>query len=482
MGQGRKTGVRAERRPTATATGDTGGGKVTAASWTHLFLILQSDRPLDGGARFCVNEIDEIRLSGAEERSATRERRGGARVLSVSVPSHLASESHAILRRRPTGWTVADLGSKNGTFVNGDRISAEHQIQPGDIVQIGRAFFGLRDSVVHGSDDSSRDTFSADSAIAFPAIPTLLPTFTSDLARIRSAAQAGNAISIVGPTGTGKDVLANEIHAHSGRKGAFVPVNCAALTASLVEGQLFGYVKGAYSGADRSDPGFIRSAHEGTLFLDEVLDLPLPVQAKLLRVLQQGEVVSLGTARRDRVDVRVISASQRPLKELVEAGQFRADFQARLEDYVIRLPRLSERREDVGLLIAAILRSKGVSDADRLVLPSRAVLRILGYSWPLNIRELDQCLGRALHRARERVLADDEFPEPDGKVGTPVRPERALSDADRSLRDRLIALMQKHVGNVAEVARELDIHRPQVYRLLVRFRLAAERFRSRAPV
>jgi transcriptional regulator with AAA-type ATPase domain len=481
MGQGRKTEVRADRRPTATAAGDTGGGKIAAASWSHLYLIIQSDRPLDGGARFWVNEIDEIRLSGADVRATNRERRGAARVLSVFVPSHLASESHAFLKRTPMGWTLTDLGSKNGTFVNGDRISGPREIQPGDIIQIGRVFFTFRDSVVHGNDDFSTDVYGDASAAAFPNLPTLLPTFAWDLARIRSAAATVNAISIIGLTGTGKDVLSNAIHAHSGRKGAFVPVNCAALTASLVEGQLFGYVKGAYSGADRSDPGFIRSAHEGTLFLDEVLDLPLPVQAKLLRVLQQGEVVSLGTARRDRVDLRVISASQRPLKELVASGQFRADFQSRIEDYVIHLPCLSERREDVGLLVAAVLRSKGVTEVDRLVLSSRAVLRILGHSWPLNIRDFERCLGRALHRAQGKVLADDEFPDPDGAVGALARPEGAMSDADRSLRDRLIGLMQKHGGNVAEVARELDIHRPQVYRLLLRFRLSADPFRSRVP-
>jgi hypothetical protein len=482
MGEGRKTEPRADRRPTATATGDTGGGKIAATAWSHLYLIIQSDRPLQGGARFWIDEVDEVRLCGADRAGTSRERPGGVRSLSVFVPSHLASESHALLKRTPAGWTLADLGSKNGTFINGERIAAPRVIYPGDVIQIGRAFFTLRDSVVRGADDFSTDACGNDLAAAFAALPTLLPTFAWDLARMRSGAGTASAISIIGPTGTGKDVLANAIHAHSGRKGAFVPVNCAALTPTLVEGQLFGYVKGAYSGADRSDPGFVRSAHEGTLFLDEVLDLPLAVQAKLLRVLQQGEVVSLGSARRERVNVRVISASQRPLGELAAAGQFRADFQARLEDYVIRLPRLSERREDVGLLVAALLRSMGVSAGDRLVLSSRAVLRILGYSWPLNIREFERCLGRAVHRAVGNVLAEDEFPEPDGAVGAPARPDAALSEPDRLLRDRVVALMAKHGGNVAEVARELGVHRPQVYRLLVRFRLTPDRFRSRVSV
>src|SRR5262249_27731601 len=162
-------------------------------------------------------------------------------------------------------------------------------------------------------------------------------------------------VLLFGETGTGKEVLAGAIHRTSARTGAFVAANCGALPAALVESQLFGHVRGAFTGAVRDGPGFVRAADRGTLFLDEIGDLAPPAQAALLRVLEEYEVVPVGTTRAVHVDVRVIAATHRPLDQMAERGEFRQDLYARLAGFVQRIPPLRERREDLGLLVGGVL-------------------------------------------------------------------------------------------------------------------------------
>jgi len=273
-------------------------------------------------------------------------------------------------------------------------------------------------------------------------------------------------IAIIGETGTGKELLARAIHGASGREGPFVPVNCAALTPSLVEAQLFGYAKGAYSGSGAGNQGFVRAADGGTLFLDEIMDLPLEDQAKLLRVLQEREVVPVGMSKAVKVNVRFLAASQKPLADLVATGRFREDLEKRLERRILRLPTLSERRADLGLLVAALLRRADLDGSDRLVLPAEAVNRILSYRWPGNIRELENKLGEAVDRSMNGVLDPAVFPKAPAAADRPQAGGAPVGVRAKAGRDLLVQLLQKHGGNVSAVARDLGKHREPVYRLL----------------
>jgi two-component system response regulator AtoC len=214
----------------------------------------------------------------------------------------------------------------------------------------------------------------------------------------RRVARHTTSVLIVGPTGTGKELLARLIHQESGRASAgFLPVNCGAIPDGLIESEFFGYVKGAFSGAEKNREGLFEAAHGGTLCLDEIGDLPEQLQVKLLRVLQEGEVRRLGETESRKVDVRVIAATNRDLEADVEAGRFRSDLYYRIAIVTLALPPLAERPEDLPHLVMHLL----TLQAERLGVPApvvepRAMEALLEYPWPGNIRELENVLERAL--------------------------------------------------------------------------------------
>jgi DNA-binding NtrC family response regulator len=455
---------------TQTDTGGKGGRGSAKQVQRHLFLILESDRMLSGGARYSLQQTSEIVIGRGEERGATVAIRSGRSIVDVRVTNARASSKHCRLAWDPTGWLVEDLGSKNGTFVNGSRITGRTVLHADDVLQVGRAFFSHRETHV-GAETRKDEVVDSDSVgeHSLAGFPTFLPDLAWRLRRLQPAIESSDPISIVGETGTGKELLARAIHEASRAKKPFVPVNCGALAPNLVEGQLFGYTRGAYSGAERSDPGFVRLADGGTLLLDEVLDLPMPMQAKLLRVLQENEVVSLGTARGTRVDVRFVSASQRLLADVAAEGSFRSDLAARLDRHVLALPPLRKRREDLGLLAAAILMRYGAARDAPLSLPAKSVYSLLRYGWPGNIRELENALVRALRFASDGVLDVETLPKDESTRD--LRPQ--LSGEDEKLREALRASMESHNGNIAEVARAMGTHRQQVYRWLRRLGLEA---------
>ena len=214
---------------------------------------------------------------------------------------------------------------------------------------------------------------------------------------------------ISGASGTGKELIANCLHQVSGRRaGPFIALNCAAVAASLFEAELFGHEKGAFSGADIARPGRIRAADGGTLFLDEVGELPLELQAKLLRVLQEGEVEPVGSAKPQKVNVRIISATNRALNELVEAGQFREDLFYRLDVLRIHSPDLSERMDDIPLLAEALLhRLAEQHGRPPPKLSKQAKASLSSYAWPGNVRQLANTLERAMVLADEIIESED---------------------------------------------------------------------------
>ncbi|HET9626738.1 MAG TPA: sigma 54-interacting transcriptional regulator, partial [Kofleriaceae bacterium] len=305
-------------------------------------------------------------------------------------------------------------------------------------------------------------------------LATLSPAFARELAVLRKVARSRVPVLVLGESGTGKEVVASAVHALSGRRGPLVPVNCGAIPAALVESELFGSRRGAFSGAeDRT--GFVRAAEHGTLLLDEVGELPLASQAALLRFLQEGEVAPLGADRRFVVDARVVAATNQALEDLVARGQFRRDLYARLCGYVIHLPPLRARLEDLGLLVARLLaRLAPGAAAPRL---SRAAARALvHHRWPHNVRELEQVLRTALATASGDEIGLDDL-HLVAAIPAPTAAPLPAPGADR--RDHLTALLGKHAGNLAAVARELATSRSQVRRLLARHGLASDAFKRR---
>jgi len=230
------------------------------------------------------------------------------------------------------------------------------------------------------------------------------------LARVSQVAPADSTVLILGETGTGKELLARALHERSPRRGrSLVPVNCAAVPPTLIESELFGHEKGAFTGAIATRIGRFELADRGTIFLDEIGDLGLDVQAKLLRVLQEGEIVRVGSSHTRKVDVRVVAATHHDLSAAVEGGRFRADLFYRLNVFPIRVPPLRERREDVPLLVWSFIHRRQAKLGRKIErVPRAAMERLQTYSWPGNVRELENVVERALILSPGTTLQLDE--------------------------------------------------------------------------
>jgi transcriptional regulator with PAS, ATPase and Fis domain len=298
------------------------------------------------------------------------------------------------------------------------------------------------------------------------------------IAPLATAAPSDLPIVLEGETGTGKEVVARAIHAWSGRSGPFVAVNCAALPHGLAEAELFGYRRGAFTGADRASPGFFRSADGGTLLLDEISELPLALQAKLLRVLEQREVQPLGEPRPVPIDVRVVVAGQESLLDAVRERRFRADLLARLDGMSVRLPPLRARREDVPALFCQLWRALG--QRAQPALEFAFVERLCVHDWPLNVRELVLLVRRLLvFYAEEPSLRAGHLPARIGELAE--RPRSASSPRDTASAEKasddatslerielpeLIAALRAAQGNVTRASTLLGITRQRAYRLI----------------
>jgi PAS domain S-box-containing protein len=286
---------------------------------------------------------------------------------------------------------------------------------------------------------------------------------------VNVVAPSNATVLVEGATGTGKDLLARVIHSASPRAARpLVKVNCAAIPENLIESEIFGYVKGAFTGADRDKPGRFSDAEGGTIFLDEIGDLPLSLQAKLLRVLEDREFYPLGSRRTRKVDVRIISATNRQLKHLVDKGLFREDLFYRLNVMRIELPLLRKRRGDLPLLIRHIVRSLC---AARTVAPpaiSRTAMQILlNYDYPGNVREMENILEHALIICREAVIQPDHLPDyltqaqQPGAAPTPAAPSE---EPDSREARRILAALEKTGGHRGNTARELGMERTTLWR------------------
>jgi DNA-binding NtrC family response regulator len=308
---------------------------------------------------------------------------------------------------------------------------------------------------------------------------TLLPELEESHVALSRIARSGTVpVLLLGPTGSGKEVLAQEVHAQSQRRGPFIAVNCGALPVALVESLLFGHVKGAFSGAARDEIGFVRSSEGGTLFLDEIGDLPAASQAALLRALQEHEVIPVGATRAVKVDVRIVAATHRPLEMLSGEGGFRSDLLARLRGYTHRLPSLQERVADLGVILSDVLVQVAGERASRLTLTPDAARALLRYGWPLNIRELHQAMGSAVALAVEDVIDARHLPSELTAPPPPPASESMAPTREDQLRDQLVALLHENRGNVTAVARAMGKAPAQIHRWMRRFDIDPDAFRS----
>jgi len=444
----------------------------------HLFVVLEGDRPLAGGARFPLDGVTEIHVCRGDDRSAIIADAGGVRRLTLMLPAPSLSRLHARLTRAPLGWYLEDAGARNGCYLNGERVE-RGLVGETDLLELGHVFITVR-SLVQPREARVGALEAKDLANDPPGFRTLLPPLAARLDDLRRVARSTIGVLLIGETGTGKEVLARAIHDASGRVGPFLPVNCNTLTEGLAESQLFGHVKGAFSGAVTDAPGFVRAADKGTLLLDEVADLGATAQGALLRVLQEREVVPVGRAHAHKVDVRFIGTSPRPL---ATGESFRSDLFARLSGFVYEMTPLRDRREDFGLLVAGLLQRAGVRESDRPQIAPDLGLALLNHRWPLNVRELEQLLNRTWLLADSGMMGGSprfvltETAEPLLRPDF-ARPPRALSSAEQEEQKRIAEALETARGNVTEAARAVGKGRVQFHRLMKRLGIDASRFRG----
>jgi DNA-binding NtrC family response regulator len=376
------------------------------------------------------------------------------------------SARHARITSEQGRFEVRDLQSRNGTLLDGRLVEGPTALHEG-----AHLFLGGSAAVFRLLSHEAATAIEEDLRSPLGPVPTASGSTALALRRLRLMATAADEVLIVGETGAGKEVYGRAVHAASRRGGPFMAVNCAALPGELVESELFGYRRGAHSQAIRDKPGLIEQADGGTLFLDEIGDMSPAAQAKLLRFLQDREVLPLGATRPRRIDVRVIAAagSTDPASSLPTV---RRDLVARLATAPIRLPPLRERLEDVGALARHFLGDAAVRFS------ASSFLALFLHDWPGNVRELQKTIREALILADgQPVIESGHLPASLATRSPPHRAIRRRSPRPAPTHAELVALLRTRDGRIADVARDLDRRWPVVWRWLRRYGLQAAAFR-----
>jgi DNA-binding NtrC family response regulator len=442
-----------------------GGSDTAALPGPYIVLGIECDRPAAGAARYSLTGIDEVRIGRGNERRAQRT----ARMLAIEVPDGALSVEHVRLTRDAASWSVHDAGSKNGTHVNGARV-VHRELQDGDVIEAARTFFVLRT----GCGDADPSDLSLD--IGASNLATFDPRLAASFAMLKQISDADVPLLIIGETGTGKEIAARAAHELSGRKGQYVAVNCGAIAPNLVESELFGYRRGAFSGATEDRLGLVRASSGGTLFLDEIAELAPESQAALLRAIQEREVVPVGGTSPFKVDLRIASATCQDLATLVALGRFRRDLHARLAGFTLALPALRQRSEDLGLLLARIV-ARHTSCA-RVRIDRLAVRRLFQHDWPENIRELNLLVAAALALGNGTIDAPRICQLLDRRRYPSLASRSELQSQPYEMDHKaLSALLENNCGNISRVAKALGTSRSQVRRLASRLGLSPEQFR-----
>ena len=424
-----------------------------------------------GGLRTWVRVVHPPELErehAIDDAGAVLGRESAAGVLVIDHPT--VSRRHARVERdRASGsWRVRDLGSHNGTAVDGVPIGTDDvaTLADGGVLRLGDVLAVLESSPEREPSDE-------------PDLADELPGRSAAVRALRRAivraASDPAPVLVLGETGTGKERVARELHRLSRRAGRLIAVNCAALSPQLVESELFGHVRGAFTGATETQAGLFRAAHGGSLFLDEVGDLPVDLQAKLLRVIQEGEIFPVGSARSVQVDVRILSATHRDLAAAASTGTFRLDLYARLALWEIRVPPLRGRRADLLGWISHLhgrWRAQRAGGPSALAFEADAAEALLLYAWPDNLRGLERLVHELGVRTGAVPFGIDELPR--WLPRAPAAPVGAARRDRPTTREQLEEVLRAHGGSVPAVAQHYGRSRRQVYRWIHDLGLAAD--------
>ena len=434
-----------------------------------LFLVAQGHRPQQPPLRLPLSHCDRIAVGRTETLDLVTWR-GRRLSIDLGIPDPKVSAKHARFEHYLGRWAVTDSASKNGTFVNGDRVE-QAALSDGDTIDVGDTMFVFRDDIAQGDAVSYRPPSSS-----LRGLSSVLPAIQAEFDALARMAQSSRTLLVQGETGTGKELVARAVHDLSGRAGDLIPVNCGGLPSDRIEAELFGWKRGAFTGATADHKGLVRAADGGTLFLDEIGDLPLADQATLLRVLQEHEVLPIAETRAVVVDLRVVAATHRPLDVLVSSGAFRHDLLARLSGYRVCLKPLRERREDVGIFLADMLGKRGRDDDYRLTIG--ALRALLQHDWPMNIRELNNAIEQALLTCADGVIDIEDLSPLLASESAALPPRPAGASPEDALREQLISMLREHQGNIAAVARAMGKARMQIQRWIKRYGLTLDEFRA----
>ncbi len=383
----------------------------------------------------------------------------------LSLSDTTVSRYHVELTARPDGIRVRDLESTNGTYLGGARIS-EVIVEEQATLSVGKTTLKVSTLEADLGRPAAQGTFGT----AIGAAQAMKQLF----GLLDRVSPSDSTVLLLGETGTGKEVMARAIHDKSKRAGRpFVVVDCGSVAPSLIESELFGHVRGSFTGAIADRNGAFLEADGGTIFLDELGELPLELQPKLLRVLEAGTVRRVGEDKHRRVDVRIVAATHRDLEAEVAAGRFRRDLYYRLAVVLVNVPPLRDRLDDLPLLTAHFVKSMGRGDFE---LPRALMARFAAYHWPGNVRELRNLVERSLAGADV-----DPLPQSTSTSGRSLASADDITDLPfKEAKERLVesftkeyleTLLAKCNGNISQAAREAGIARNYVHRLVARYGL-----------
>jgi transcriptional regulator with GAF, ATPase, and Fis domain len=454
------------------------GGPASTLSATRLALYVVYPREVAGQVIELARGLTIGRGPAALPGDDGGVRASGARPFAV-LGHPTVSRRHCAVEAGFATPVLSDLGSSNGTRLDGVELAGPQPLVPHSVLRMGDVLGVVDEPPAGGS-------------TATAALPGLAPAMARARAALERAAGSMAPVVVSGETGTGKERVAAELHRRSGRPGPYVKFSCAELARELVESQLFGHERGAFTGATTSHQGLFAAAHRGTLFLDEIGELALDLQAKLLRVLQEGEVRPLGSLRTERVDVRVVAATNRDLAAEVERGTFRRDLYARLSFFEVTLPPLRARKQDIfwwlERLTADFAASSGQAPLPFQLRADAAELVFL-HAWPENLRGLNRFVHRVLasgetsvgQRAlaelvpevlQGRSLPNTPRSDPPEKAFDPdtLQADRAQLDPyDRPSREQFLTVYESTGRNVRATSRHFGKDRRQIYRWLELF-------------
>jgi len=455
---------------------------MTDSSETRVLLIVEDDEGLQRQLKWAYDGYQVVCASDrAAAIEALRAHEPAVVTLDLGLPPDPdgTDEGFAtlaeILKLKPGTKVIVATG-------HGARESATRAIamgaydfykKPVDIDELGlivaRAFH------LHQIEDENRRLETGVSATVLGSIITAAPEMLKVAKTIERVASADVSVMLLGASGTGKELLARAVHEKSSRKGDFIAINCAAIPENLLEAELFGYERGAFTGAVKSNVGKIELAEGGTLFLDEVGDIPLPLQVKLLRFLQERVIERIGGRQPINVDTRIVCATHQNLEAMIADGRFREDLYYRLAEIVVKIPSLAERSGDAVLLARHFVNRFGreLNPGVQTLSPD-AIVAIDTYGWPGNVRELENRLKRAVIMAdgKSVTAADLDLKSTSNSDGSamPINLRAVREVADRKA---IRQAMSRTDNNISGAAKLLGISRPTLYDLLKQYRLTA---------